>query len=440
MFNINNSKVMPDDELGAFLEKETIDAPAAAVTTLGQAKHSDDTDHQGRRRKLFTLVAVNAIIVLFCAAASLAVVLASKNNDNDNDNNNPVPPTLMASPKLYSYNIPLDLPGLPVVPTLPCPQDVACGFVMSSIDPVMPPSTRDLLNIPGTCQNWAREWLRTGNNVTELPVHRVQQRFALAVVYCEFGGDDWPERRGELWVSDLHECDWHTMEGINPCDSAEQYEIIQLDSKQLRGMLPVEISMMPSLREINLSNNLLEGPIPPDFAKLSKLDTLVLSFNLFKGKIPDFMWKYEDMIQMDLAYNFFDGKLLSNIPLMEPNLRFLFLENNDMSGPLPANFGDLDWKQLHLDGNNFDGPIPQGLFQGKQGFEELYLHRNKLKGKIPPGLGDMKNLSKLTLYENSDLTGDINEICKNFDAGTGVLDVAQVDKANVACDCCSDGA
>ena len=432
-----NSKGMPDKEVGAFLA--TGDAPAAGATAQEQAKNFDDANHPGRRRKLLALVAVNVVIVVVCVTASLAVLLASNNNNNNNNNNdddedNAVPPTLMSFPT----GLPPALPALPVVPTVPCPQDIACGFVMTSIDPVMPPSTRVLLDIPGTCQNWAREWLRTGTDVTELPVNRVQQRFALAVVYCEFGGDDWPESRGELWVSDLHECDWHTMEGFNPCDSMEQYESIQLNSQQLRGQLPPEISMMPSLREINLSDNLIEGPISPDFAKLSKLETFILSFNLFKGEIPDFMWKYEDMVQMDLAANFFDGKLPSDISLTEPNLRVLFLENNDMSGPLPADFGDLDWKQLHLDGNNFDGPIPPGLFQGKQGFEELCLHRNRLQGEIPPGLGDMNKMSKLTLYENSDLTGDINEICKMFDAGTGLLSVAQVDKANVACECCSD--
>lgn len=205
----------------------------------------------------------------------------------------------------------------------------------------------------------------------------------------------------------------------------------------MRGTLPPEISMIQSLWEITLSDNLLEGPIPPDYAKLSELDTFILSFNLFKGEIPEFMWKYEDMVYMDLGYNFFDSSIPANLPLTEPNLRVLFLENNDMRGALPADFGQLNWKRLHLDGNQFTGAIPQDMFQGKGRFEELYLHRNDFSGEIPSGLGDMNKMSELTMYDNPGLTGDINDICKNFD--TGLLKVAQVDKANVACECCGNG-
>lgn len=69
--------------------------------------------------------------------------------------------------------------------------------------------------------------------------------------------------------------------------------------------------------------------------------------------------------------------------------------------------------------------------------EELYMHRNGFSGEIPSGLGDMNKMSELTLYDNPELTGDINDICKNFDGG--LLKVAQVDKANVACECCGNG-
>ena len=72
--------------------------------------------------------------------------------------------------------------------------------------------------------------------------------------------------------------------------------------------------------------------------------------------------------------------------------------------------------------------------------EELYLHGNGFEGEIPPGLGEQTKMHELTLYDNPGLKGDINEICKNFDKGTGLLKVAQVDQANVACQCCGNGA
>ena len=75
----------------------------------------------------------------------------------------------------------------------------------------------------------------------------------------------------------------------------------------------------------------------------------------------------------------------------------LFLENNDMRGALPTDFGTLDWsklnsqlraivdfyslsvtnskfplqERLHLDGNQFEGPIPPDMFKGKSRFGTL---------------------------------------------------------------------
>lgn len=241
----------------------------------------------------------------------------------------------------------------------------------------------------------------------EFQVDRLRQRFAMALMYCEFNGDNWLE--GELWVSDLHECDWYSMIGVDPCSRNEEYQIIRNYGQQMRGTLPPELSMISSLWEITLSDNLISGTIPSEFVKLSQLDTIALSFNLFEGTIPEFMWQFEDMTYLDLAYNFFTGTLPENVHLTEPNLKTLFLENNDMSGQIPSNFGSLDWHKLHLDGNEFSGPVPQDINAPK--LEELRLHNNKLTGVFPAEsfANDYAGKSKLrevTLY-NNDINGDV---------------------------------
>ena len=330
------------------------------------------------------------------------------------------------------------LPALPDAPAVPCAQDAACGFIMGAIDPVFPPQTRALINVPGTCQNWAREWLRTGKDIMEFQVERIRQRFSMALIYCEFNGDNWLE--GELWVSDLHECDWYTMIGVDPCGRHEQYQILRNYGQQMRGTLPPEISMMSSLWEITFSDNLLTGTIPTDFAKLSELDTFSLSFNLFKGTIPQFMWEFEDMIHLDLGYNFFTGTIPDTVDQTEPHLRDLFLENNELNGNIPTTFGNLDWARLHLDGNKFEGPVPENINAGKM--RELMLHNNKLTGEFPASsfaneyTGRRSKLEKVTIYHN-DIEGDVNEMCKlKTDPTIGKLETFIVDPEKVACDCC----
>jgi len=349
-----------------------------------------------------------------------------------------VPPSLIVKPNNPGPPLmPKTLPGLPDPPIIPCAQDDACGFILGAVNPVLPPNTLALMNIPGTCQNWSREWLRTGKDTKELEVDRIRQRFAMALMYCEFDGPNWLE--SDLWVSDLHECDWYTMIGVDPCGDDEKYQVIRNYGQQMRGTLPPEISMLSSLWEITLSGNLLEGPIPQELSKLSLLDTLVLSYNLFEGPIPDFVWKYEDMVYMDLAYNFFNSSIPNSVYMTMPNLRSLFLENNDMAGTIPPEFASTEkLMQLHLDGNKFTGPIPVELFQAKEKFEELFLHGNKFDGSIAPGLADLKSLEKLTLYDNN-LVGNIEEVCKNTISNGGKLEPPKIDKNLVECSCCISG-
>jgi len=274
----------------------------------------------------------------------------------------------------------------------------------------------------------------------EFQVERIVQRFAMAMIYCEFNGDNWLE--GELWVSDLHECDWYTMIGVDPCSRAEEYQIIRNYGQQMRGTLPPEISMLTTLWELTLSDNLISGEIPSSYNQLTDLDTLSLSYNLLRGEIPDFMWKYDDMVYLDLGYNFFTGSIPDGIAESSPRLQDLFLENNNLGGSIPEDFADINWKRLHLDNNNFVGTIPQNINSGVM--EELMLHNNKLTGPFPAQDfatewdGPRSSLKEVTLY-NNDFEGDLDPMCDLF--MTGSLQSVEVDlnKGKTTCKCCTQG-
>ena len=107
---------------------------------------------------------------------------------------------------------------------------------------------------------------------------------------------------------------------------------------------------------------------------------------------------------------------LSNEPLSEwrgvltnddGRVTGLTLHNNQLTGEIPVELGQLSQLQYYLDlsGNQLTGEIPAELAQLTQ-LQGLYLWGNQLTGEIPVELGQLSNLGGLDLGGNQ-LTGEI---------------------------------
>ncbi|CAJ1945092.1 unnamed protein product [Cylindrotheca closterium] len=326
------------------------------------------------------------------------------------------------------YPNPGDLPN--------CSNDANCQIIMDSLSPVLPPDVLGLFDFPGTCQTKARDWLRTGKDILELKAERIRQRYAMSAFFCEMDGGDWIT--GDSWLSDLHECDWYNKVGLDPCNRREQMEMLRVTDNGLAGTLPVELFILSNLYEFTLANNLMSGTLPQLFDKFKQLDTLVIPFNQFKGSFPHQIWEYPDMVYLDVAYNGFTGSIPTDIDSRMPNLQVVFLENNNLSGPIPENLGNLkQLHRLHLDDNKFSGKIPRTLGSPPR-ISELLLHDNLLTGEVPKELGDLNRLQLLTLHYNSFDEQSIDEhICDLM--YNKQLELVTVDKATINCSCCTLG-
>ncbi|XP_020571676.1 probable LRR receptor-like serine/threonine-protein kinase At1g67720 [Phalaenopsis equestris] len=92
----------------------------------------------------------------------------------------------------------------------------------------------------------------------------------------------------------------------------------------------------PKVVSINLSGKNLTGNIPLELTKLTGLIDLQLDGNFLTGSIPDF------------------GECI--------DLESIHLENNQLTGALPSTFADLpNLKELDVRNNKLSGVIPQGL-------------------------------------------------------------------------------
>ena len=315
----------------------------------------------------------------------------------------------------------------------PCVNDPACGIVMSGLGPIIPPGSMALFDIPGSCQAKARDWLRTGKDVLEFEAERIRQRYAVSVFFCEMDGGNWLEN--DMWLSDLHECDWYNRIGLDPCNRQEQMEMIRLHDMGLQGTMPPELAILSTLYEFTVSDNLVTGTFPAEYSALSELDTFCIAFNLFEGPLPGFVFRFPDMVYLDIAYNKFTGQLPKDIPTRMPDLQVFFAENNDISGPIPDNLGDLNLRRVHLDDNAFTGTIPSN-FGNAQRLQQLYLHGNDLEGPIPSELQQLTVLNEATFHANPKVEGAVDqEICNLMYQKQ--LKTITADSANVACECCS---
>ena len=87
--------------------------------------------------------------------------------------------------------------------------------------------------------------------------------------------------------------------------------------------------------------------------------------------------------------------------------KYLYLNNNNLSGTIPSTLGKLSaLTQLYLSNNNLSGEIPAELGNLSK-LRRLYLNNNNLSGPLPPELGNMSALQRLHLYNNALLEGPL---------------------------------
>ena len=115
-------------------------------------------------------------------------------------------------------------------------------------------------------------------------------------------------------------------------------------------------------------------------------------------------WKGISCNNWFVLWLFLDSNQLSGpIPQEIGNLsrlKFLYLSENQLSGPIPSEFGNLSQLvNLLLDDNHLSGPIPSEFGNLSQ-LANLLLVDNQICGKIPEFLSNLSQLGGLWLYNN----------------------------------------
>nr|KAJ0225222.1 hypothetical protein LSAT_V11C100013900 [Lactuca sativa] len=206
-----------------------------------------------------------------------------------------------------------------------------------------------------------------------------------------------------------------------------QLEILELSNcnmKMPKGhVTPGFLVHQHKLRQLDMSQNSLEGHFPNWLVKNNTyLERLVLRNNLFVG-MP--LYRNANMKWLDMSGNGMIGTIPDNIPRFFPNIMYLNLSMNSLSGVIPSSVGELsELVMLDLSHNELSGEIPKGLFTNVSRLDFLKLSNNKLHGEVLSGSLSWARLHIVYLDSNR-FTGKIGiNSSKETHESLSVLDIS----------------
>ncbi len=194
-------------------------------------------------------------------------------------------------------------------------------------------------------------------------------------IYHAMGGPEWTS--AENWLSEAPSSAWH---GVKVGGCAGHLPVggvvsLNLAENNLTGELPAELGNLIHLVELNLSHNNLTGEIPPELANLQEfLEELNLSHNDMTGEIPPELSDLDNLLRVDLSHNRLSGRIPSGLTLRYSGgtleRKHIFLNDNQLTGPLPASFGQIDnLDSIRLGGTNrLSGCLPDTYLRLGSGY------------------------------------------------------------------------
>jgi len=296
--------------------------------------------------------------------------------------------------------------------------------------------------------------------VTEIPQAECE---ALVALYRATNGPRWSDNDG--WLATSTPCTWY---GVSCADG--HVTALGLSSNELRGGVPSDLGDLGNLDILRLEGNPLNGPLPPRLASLTLASLWFDGTDLCEPRDSVFQsWlagitdlrrtgspcspecatvteipleECEALVALHHstngpAWRDHSGWLTTNAPCSwygvgcrEGRVWRLNLENNQLSGAIPAQLGNLrhlegaalgdNYLSGHLPselggmlrlynlwawGNQLSGGIPAEL-SDLTGLRSISLSDNQLSGTIPPTLGDLTLLRELSL-DNNRLSGPV---------------------------------
>ncbi|KAJ0733568.1 putative protein kinase RLK-Pelle-DLSV family [Helianthus annuus] len=175
-------------------------------------------------------------------------------------------------------------------------------------------------------------------------------------------------------------------------------EELVLENNLLEGPLPQSLGRLPRLRRFLASANNFTGTIPESYGNLTNLEDFRIDGSSLSGRIPDFIRNWTNLMRLDLQGTSMEGPIPSSISLLT---KLKELRITDLAGTSSSSFPNLQamtqMTRLDLSFNNLSGPIPKSFLTLP--FNFLFLNNNSLSGEIPAWV--FSSIQKIDLSYNN---------------------------------------
>ncbi|KQJ81948.1 probable LRR receptor-like serine/threonine-protein kinase At3g47570 [Brachypodium distachyon] len=189
--------------------------------------------------------------------------------------------------------------------------------------------------------------------------------------------------------------------------------LLDMGQNMLLGQIPLTIWNLTNLFVLKLSMNRLSGQIPSTVGNLLQLGHLYLDDNELSGNIPPNIGQCKRLLMLNFSANHFNGSIPIELVGISSLSLGLDLSNNNLTGPMPQQVGNLiNLGLLSVSNNRLSGGLPAGLGQCVQ-LLSLHMEHNMFSGNISEDFRALKNIQQIDLSENN-LTGQVPEFFENF--------------------------
>ncbi|XP_022951232.1 probable LRR receptor-like serine/threonine-protein kinase At3g47570 [Cucurbita moschata] len=304
------------------------------------------------------------------------------------------------------------------------------------------------------------------NQLTGQIPHQINKLFRLRVLNMSFNNLQGPLPSNITTMADLETLDLRSNK-INDrlpdeLSRLTKLQVLVLAGNRFYGAIPPSFGNLTSLVTINLGTNSIGGSIPTQLSNIPNLKNLIIAVNNLSGTVPPGIYNMSSLVTLTLASNHLWGTFPKDIGEKLPNLLVFIFCFNKFTGTIPASmhnitririirFGDNflegtvppGLEKLHhlsmynirynklvgsdangglnfitsltncsrlafltLEGNKFEGVIPDSIGNLSQELSKLYMGENRFYGKIPTTISNLHGLTLLNMSDNS-LSGEI---------------------------------